>query len=430
MKTSALTVVGLGCGAPDLLTQQARDAMQSSDALFVMKNYSDLGANHPNFFVMNKLRDALGAIRSALESGENVAVGVSGDPGIFSFLSTLKKEFADMPGVDFRVVPGVGSLNYFFARLGESWNDAEILSGHGRELREATLLSAVTRSKKTVVFCDKTRSPLWVCEALENFRREFMDDEDAPLRAAVGADLSLASERVVSDTLPEILDDVREIGGHALVAVFNDGARPISLAYPTDGEFIRTDIPMTRQEVRAAILGELGISRDSVVWDVGAGTGSVSVACARLCPDGEVHAVERLPDAVALIRANRKKFKAVNLYVHEGDAPDALRGLPTPTHVFVGGSGGRLGDVLKLVSELGGGIKICVSSVTVETGAIASAVMTDAEKFQDLSVLNVAVTRSRSLGASGGPLLMAAQNPVTLWTAVTVKTTEEVHEST
>lgn len=413
-----LTVVGLGCGAPDLLTREARDTLRCSDIVFVTKNYSHLASDCKNIFIMRDLDKALAEIRSALAQNLRVAVGVSGDPGIFSLLSTLKKEFSD-----FRVVPGVGSLNHFFARLGASWHDAEILSGHGRPLRAAQLLRAVAQSRTTVIFCDAVRNPAWVCETLETYRLNFMDEDDTPLHIAIGVDLSLPGERVLVGALPAILNDARAVGGHALVAIFHDDATPRPLSRPRDEDFIRSAaIPMTRAAVRSAILDELNIARDAVVWDIGAGTGSVAITCAALCPDGEVHAVERAPEALQLICANRKKFRAVNLHVHEGDAPEILRALPRPTHVFVGGSGGCLRNILTLVAGHGPGIRVCVSSVTVETAALAPTILADAGMFRGLAALNLAITRSRALG---GSLLMAAQNPVTLWTAVTTNAQED-----
>ena len=403
-----LTVVGLGCGAPELLTGEAREVLSAADAVFVMPAYRHLTAFHPHVFEMENLHAALDEIESKLASG-SVAVGVSGDPGIFSFLGLLKKRFPDVT-----VVPGVGSLNCLFARLGESWADARILSGHGRTLAKNCLLHAAATSARTVVFCDRERSPSWVCEVLAGYERDF----EHAFRVAVGENLSLPAERLTVGSARQLSGKNIDFSPHALVAVFNDAPAVQNPSRPRDEDFVRTDVPMTRQEVRSVILDELGLRYDSVVWDIGAGTGSVAVACALLCSEGEVHAVERLPEATALIARNRKKFRAYNLEIHQGDAPDILSELPCPTHVFVGGSGGWLGEILALIAELGEGIRVCVSAVTLETAAAASAAMLDGGRYGGLSVASLSVARSRALG---GSTLMASQNPVTLWTAVTKK---------
>jgi precorrin-6Y C5,15-methyltransferase (decarboxylating) len=148
-----------------------------------------------------------------------------------------------------------------------------------------------------------------------------------------------------------------------------------------------------------------------------------------ICREGEVHAIERSPDAVRLILRNRKKFGAFNLHVHEGVAPDMLSGssespaLPVPTHVFVGGSGGRLGDILRYVAGLGAGIRVVASAVTLRTIAGASGLFMDGALFYDTEALSLSVARSRPLGGSS---LMAAQNPVMLWSAFTAGDDEKM----
>lgn len=411
-----VTVVGLGCGAKELLTGEARNALALADMVFVTKGYRHLACAHPNVFVMENIREAVDVIREETKNCSNIAVGVSGDPGIFSMLSMLKAALSGIPGVKIDVIPGVSSLSYFFAKLGMPWNDAKIISGHGRGLDSRRLMRTVLENAKTAVFCDDTRNPEWVCSVLEELQRDFAEEGTLPLEVAVGASLSLPGETIIEGEIPGVVPKMRGLGGHALVAVFAGGAKNAPLSRPGDDDFIRTSVPMTRREVRSAILDELALRRDSVVWDIGAGTGSVAIACSALCPDGSVHAVERAPEAASLIRLNRKRFRAVNLDVYEGSAPDILPELPKPTHVFVGGSGGNLGGILEHVPKLGAGIRTCIASVTLETASEASRIMAGGGAFRGLSVLNIAVTRSRPLGGSS---LMAAQNPVTLWTAVT-----------
>ena len=425
-----LTVVGLGCGSAALMTGQAREAIADADVVFVSPAYRRLVDFHPRVVVMQDLQTGLGEIESALDSG-SVAVGVSGDPGIFSFLAMLKRRFPAEDGDAFTVVPGISSLSCLFAKLGESWADAAIVSGHGRTLSKNGFLRTVTHSAKTVVFCDRTRNPSWACEVLRDYEVDFCAPGAHRFRVAVGENLSLPDERLTVGRADDLLTRQIDFSEHALIAVFNESPQVPAISRPRDGDFIRADssdkgnaaqIPMTRQEVRSLVLDELDLQADSIVWDIGAGTGSVAVACALLCPGGEVHAVERLPEGVALIARNRKKFQAHNLAVYEGEACDLLDALPCPTHVFVGGSGGRLGEILARLPALGGGIRVCVSSVTLETAAALSAVMLDSTRYRDLSVVNVAVSRSRALG---GSTLMAGQNPVALWTATTRGADEE-----
>jgi precorrin-6Y C5,15-methyltransferase (decarboxylating) len=415
-----LTVVGLGCGSPDLLTGSARDAVAASGVLFVTARYRDIVSFHPNVKIMKNLRDALDEAESAV-ARQNVAIGVSGDPGMYSMMGMICDRFSGMDGVELAAIPGVGSLSYFFAKLRADWSDVRVLSGHGRALCENALLRAAARNEKTVVFCGPERNPAWVCGVLDRYVRDFYDGEPDPFRIAVGENLSLDGERISIGSVSEMLSSGCEFHHHALTAIFNANPDRDSAAIrPRDDDFIRIrgNVPITRQEVRSAILDELRLDEDSVVWDVGAGTGSVSVACARVCGAGEVHAIEQKSEAIDIIMQNRKKFRAFNLRVHRGSAPEALYNLPRPTHVFVGGSGGRMGGILDRVSALGEGVRVCVSSVTLETLADVSGAMRDGRRFKNLDVVNIAVTRARPLGDVS---LMAAQNPVTLWTAVTAE---------
>lgn len=422
-----LAVVGMGCGSAELITDRARRAILDSDVFFVTEQYRHIAASHPDIRVMKNLHASLGEIEAAIAT-KNVAVGVSGDPGAYSMLGMIRRHFADRHDVELFAVPGIGSLSYFFAALCDDWTNVRILSGHGRALCENALLGAIARNEKTVVFCGPERSPNWVCDVVGRHVRDFCDDDPNQFWIAVGENLSLDDEKISRGSAAELLSNDREFHHHALVAIFNESPETFAdsgAVRPRDEDFIRGNVPITRQEVRSVILDELRLDEYSVVWDVGAGTGSVSVACARLCHAGEVHAVEQNPEAIELITQNRKKFRAFNLHIHHGSAPEILQGLPRPTHVFVGGSGGRLGEILNHIRELGEEIKVCVSAVTVETTAEASNIMTDGRKFKNLDVVSLAVTRSRALG---GVSLMAAQNPVTLWTAVTTGDTGEKND--
>ena len=178
-----------------------------------------------------------------------------------------------------------------------------------------------------------------------------------------------------------------------------------------DEDFLRTEVPMTKSEVRAVTLSKLRLTRDARCWDVGAGTGSVSLEMAEVCEDGMVYAIERKPEACALIEANKKHLGVTNVQVIEGAAPDTLRDLPAPTHVFIGGSGGELKEILALVLDKNPAARIVVNTVTAETFALAL----DALKklpVTDVEIVELSVSRGRKVG---GYHLMTAQNPVYLF---------------
>ena len=179
-----------------------------------------------------------------------------------------------------------------------------------------------------------------------------------------------------------------------------------------DGEFVRSDVPMTKSEIRAVSMSKLAIESGSVVWDIGSGTGSVSVECALAAYKGKVYAVEKEEDAADLTEKNAVLFGADNITVVRGTAPEALGDLPAPTHVFIGGSGGGLEETVALCLRKNPDVRIVVNTVTMETQA---EVMACAKRFgfRYFEAVSVSAARSRKAGRYH---LMTAQNPVFVFT--------------
>ena len=174
-----------------------------------------------------------------------------------------------------------------------------------------------------------------------------------------------------------------------------------------DEWFIRGKVPMTKSEVRAVSISRLELAPDSVLWDVGAGTGSVSVEASFLLPEGQVYAVEKNPQAVELIRRNREKFGRDNLTVVSGDAPGALGQLPDPTHVFLGGSGGRMGEILDLAMGRNPGVRVVINTISLES--LGEAVSWLERRKISGEIVSLQTARGRRAGRYH---LMEGQNPV------------------
>ena len=174
-----------------------------------------------------------------------------------------------------------------------------------------------------------------------------------------------------------------------------------------DEWFIRGKVPMTKSEVRAVSISRLELAPDSVLWDVGAGTGSVSVEASFLLPEGQVYAVEKNPQAVELIRRNREKFGRDNLTVISGDAPGALGQLPDPTHVFLGGSGGRMGEILDLAMGRNPRVRVVINTISLES--LGEAVSWLERRKISGEIVSLQTARGRRAGRHH---LMEGQNPV------------------
>ena len=178
-----------------------------------------------------------------------------------------------------------------------------------------------------------------------------------------------------------------------------------------DEAFIRGEVPMTKQEVRAAALAKLAVRPADTLWDVGAGTGSVSVELALAAPQGHVYAVECEPDACALIRRNREKFAAWNLSLIEGRAPAALEALPAPDAVFIGGTKGSMAAVVDTVLAKNANARICIAAIALESLSAAIAALT--AHGLSAEVTQLAVSRTRPAGKLH---LLTANNPIFLIT--------------
>lgn len=177
-----------------------------------------------------------------------------------------------------------------------------------------------------------------------------------------------------------------------------------------DDAFIRGKVPMTKQEIRILTLVKAQIGTADVIYDIGAGTGSLSIEAARLAPMGHVYALERKSEAVQLIEANRAHFGLENLSVIEAEAPDGLEALPLADVILIGGSGGHLTAILDCVAaKLRRGGRLVFNCITVQTLAAALSYLHAHEELYRYEAIQVQVSRLRRVG----PYDMAeAQNPI------------------
>lgn len=166
---------------------------------------------------------------------------------------------------------------------------------------------------------------------------------------------------------------------------------------------------MTKQGVRILSLARLELTEDAIIYDIGAGTGSMSVEAARLCSKGYVYAVEQRREAVELIRDNRVRFHVENMAVIEGSAPGVLKFLPAPTHVFIGGSNGCLMEIIRTVRGKNPAVRFVINAVTLETMAQIGQIPEAFPEYRNMEIMQVSLARSRYVGRYH---MMDAENPV------------------
>ena len=387
-------LIGVGMGNPDTMTLRGREAIQACPVLTGAPRLLETWRETGKRLVPLIQAEEIARLVDQTEEGP-VGVLLSGDLGFYSGAKSLWRA---LDGHEVVSIPGISSLSYFCAQLGTPWQDAYVVSAHGRQADPA---GAAQCHEKTFVLTGGQTRAQDVCAQLAG--RGLGD-----LMCAVGERLSYPDERIVTGTAAELAQ--RVFDPLSVLMIFNPG--PVGRAYAApclgDGDFLRGQAPMTKEEIRHLAVCRLRLQGGQVVWDVGAGTGSVSAECAQAVPDGRVFAVEREEAALALLEENRARLGLCNLTVVPGRAPEALADLPAPDRLFVGGSGGQLGEVLNLAFEKNPRARVVITAVTLETLSAAAACL-DALGLADTAITQVAVTRTRQVG---GLHMAQAQNPV------------------
>ena len=394
-----VTLIGLGGGTGETLSAEGRRALEQAELVLGAERLLE---NLPEIENQKRAAATKSAELFALltkSDAERPCVVFSGDTGFYSGASGLLVLLREA-GIDCRVLPGLSSVQLLASRLGEPWQDWTLCSAHGAPCDPVAALMA---GRPAFFLTGGKCTPASLC-------REIADAGLGALRVAVGEKLACPDERVVTMTAAECA----ELCSAPLSVLLVEAApRPVERAggIPDDA-FLRGEVPMTKQEVRAAILAKLAVRPEDTVWDVGAGTGSVSVELALAARRGRAYAVEYRDEALALIEANRNRFGAWNLRVVRGKAPEALSSLPAPDAVFVGGSEGRLREIVDAALSKNPDARLCVSAIALET--LSAALDVFKANGLDAEVTQLAVSRARP----GARLhLLLANNPVFLVTA-------------
>ena len=395
-----ITLIGMGSGCPESLTVQGYAALREADLILGARRLlSALPAgcteNRAAAYLPDEILELLHA------SGcENAALLYSGDTGFYSGASALVERL-QAQGYRPVVLPGLSSVQMLSAALGRPWQDWKLASAHGCSCDPVGLCM----THKAVFFLTGgAETPASLC-------RRLSDAGLGNAHATVGEDLGTETEAIRYGSAAELSG--QNFAPLSVLLVENFDLPLFRTPGLPDESFLRGEVPMTKQEVRAAALAKLGVKPADTLWDVGAGTGSVSVELALAAPLGQVYAVECEPDACALIRKNREKFRAYNLTLTEGRAPEALAGLPAPDAVFIGGTKGGMEGVLDAVSGKNPAARVCISAIALET--LSSAVAALTARGWTAEVTQVSVSRTRPAGRLH---LLTANNPIFLITGI------------
>lgn len=388
-----ISLVGIGMGAEKTLTLEGKKALNEAELLIGAKRMTE-AVQKPGQMVLHEYRSEkiVEYIREHPKY-RTVAIALSGDVG---FYSGAKKLINQLDG-NVEVICGISSVVYFMSKIGLSWDDAKIVSAHGRN---CNLISLIRHNPKVFSILGTEDGVAVLASRLVYYG---MGD----VTLYVGENLSYENEKIFHDKAANLT----EYRGDALsvVTACNEKATPLSAVHGiSDGEFLRGKAPMTKEEVRTVSLSKLRLSEDSVCYDVGAGTGSVSVEMALRAWMGQVYAIEKKEDALALLKENKKKFAVDNLAIIPGVAPEAMTELPAPTHAFIGGSSGNMQDIINLLLKKNPKVRIVINCITLETVTEAMNAIRDFG-LEDVDIVQLAAARSKSIGRYH---MMMGENPI------------------
>ena len=441
-----ITLAGIGMGAETLLTEEVRNRIAEADYVFgakrMVESIKKLCKQNVKTYNCYLSKDIIPLIENIQENSAKIVILFSGDTGFYSGCEKLYNKLCKHKGMGkAEVLPGISSLSVLSARTGISWQDAKILSTHGVEhaLWKSRLLDAAKHEKKTFFLTSGVADVEEIGNLLSS---EFAKEEWKNLKIYLGYQLSYPQEWVrcltvdelcklmnrdhndgwqdslqnslqedPQDQLQDQLQDKPEEGLYAGMLINEQPKKHrLTPGYPDD-VFIRGQVPMTKEEVRSVSICKLHLTEDAVVYDIGSGTGSVSVEIAALSPRVQVYAMEVNGEAVSLLEENCKQFGLHNVRCIRTKAPDGLEDLPVATHAFIGGSKGNLREILWTLYRKNNHMRIVVNAVSMETICQMQELLKELPVEQD-EILQLSVTKTKQ---PGGYHMLQAANPVYIY---------------
>lgn len=392
-KKKQIDLIGIGMDGRKTLTVEGRDAIAQAELLIGAKRmlapFQMLGKPWVCSYDPKEIAETI-----QMSTAKRVAVLLSGDGGFYSGAKAL---LPLLEAYDTRCICGISTPVYLAGRLQMSWQDWHLVSLHGMN---ANVARCVASHEKTFFLLGGTVTLSALCSHLCVYGL-------GNVQVYAGADLSLETEQLFCGSAASL----REVSCSHLCAVLvhNPAWEQCPPSGIQDERFVRGKVPMTKSEVRALCVARLQVNDTDCCWDMGCGTGSVSVELAIRCSRGSVHAVDWNAEAVALTEENSRRFACDNVQVYEGRAEEVANTLPAPDAVFIGGSGGGLAQILDAALQKNPRVRLLLTAVSLETLSQACALFR--ERQMDTEITQLAVTRTKKVGSH---TMLAAENPIYL----------------
>ncbi len=383
-----INIIGMGM-SEKTLTAEALTLINEADILIgakrLINEFSELNKPSYNAYLSN---DILEIIENT--DAEKIAILVSGDVGFYSAAEKLTETLKDYSP---NLIAGISSVSYFFAKCSLPWKDANLISCHGLD---TNIVSSVRRNRFTFALTGKN---------IPELQKELVKFGFGDLKLWIGENLGSDEESIQESIISDL--EGKEFSSLTVLIIENpDFDSRIRTGIP-DEEFIRGKVPMTKSEVRAVCLSKLALSPTDIAYDIGCGTGSVTIEMAFSAYDGKVYAFDKNEEAIALLEQNCQKFHLDNVEALCGLAPECLKDLPVPDVAFIGGSSGNMDEIVRYLYGINDKIRFVITAVTIETA------MSGLESLKNLGIcgdiVQVAVSKGRQIGDLH---MLMAQNPI------------------
>ncbi len=380
----SIYVIGAGMAGQEGFTAQALGLIAASDILFGAPRLLDL---FPDYQKEKQQIDdqSMGLMIERLRHFDgNAVVLASGDPLFFGIGRFLLRNLSEAL-IDF--LPNVTSVQYAFAKIREPWDDAIFVSTQGRDVK--SVIDRVVANDKAAILTDESVTPKMIAAELVARHR-------LGYRVYLCEDLGSEAEKIRQASVRETAElEAAVLNVMILIREYEeDEQRTLPVFGIPDDKFLSVKKTMTREEVRVVTLAKLRLRHDMCLWDIGAGSGSISIEADYLLPQGRVFAIERNDESLGFLRENLYRFNARNVTLVTGNAPDCLDELPDPDRVFIGGSGGHLWEILEQVDQrLAVGGLVVLNAITLDTLTAANDYFSNAGYLVEVVALNVARTR-------------------------------------
>lgn len=402
-----ITLAGIGMGSKNNLTKEVCEKIAEADILLgaerMLEPYKPRMEKKPYYLAKQIIPYLLEIQKKYPTQNLKVVVLFSGDSGFYSGCQSLYHALQEEINTarlkaELHIMPGISSVAFLASCIGESYQDAAVYSMHGKEIYN--LARRIKMEQKTFLIMSGVKD---VNKLGESLIKAGMNE----CEISTGYQLSYAEQQIKKMTPGECME-LKEEGLYTCF-VKNPNAMQKRLTHGiADGEFIREKVPMTKEEVREVSICKLKLCQGAVVFDIGSGTGSIAMEMAGLSPDLQVYAIEQKKEAVSLIQKNKEKFGLENVTVIEAKAPEGLQDLPKASHAFIGGSGGKLKEILHALYEMNPNMRVVINAISMDTICELKEILMF-YPIEKEEIVQMQVSRAKKAGQYH---LMQAENPV------------------